>query len=64
MEVACVVLNATVLVPWLVPKFDPVIVAVAPLPPKVGETLVTIGVVPKTTETLLKVAVVNPDVAP
>jgi len=64
MDVACVPLKETVLVPWLVPKLDPTIVTDVPLPPKLGEIPVTIGVGPRTTETLLKVPVVNPDVAP
>jgi hypothetical protein len=42
-EVAVVPLNATVLVPWVDPKFAPVIVTDAPTAPVVGETLVMLG---------------------
>jgi hypothetical protein len=41
--VAAVPLNLTVLVPWVVPKFDPVIVTDAPTAPVVGERLLTLG---------------------
>jgi hypothetical protein len=41
--VAVVPLNFTVLVPWLVPKFAPVIVTVAPTAPDVGERLAMLG---------------------
>jgi hypothetical protein len=41
--VAAVPLNLRVLVPWLDPKPAPVIVTVAPIPPAVGERLVTPG---------------------
>ena len=42
--VAVVVLNFTVLVPWVVPKFVPVIVTDAPTAPDVGDRLVMLGV--------------------
>ena len=41
--VAVVPLNFTVLVPWLVPKFAPVIVTDAPSAPDVAERLVIFG---------------------
>src|SRR5260221_200028 len=41
--VAVVVLNFTVLVPWVVPKFVPVIVTDAPTAPVVGDRLVMFG---------------------
>jgi len=41
--VAVVPLNFTVLVPWLVPKFAPVIVTDAPSAPDVGDRLVILG---------------------
>ncbi len=41
--VAAVPLNFTVLVPWLVPKFAPVIVTDIPTAPDVGERLVIFG---------------------
>jgi hypothetical protein len=41
--VAVVVLNFTVLVPWVVPKFVPVIVTDAPTAPVVGDRLVIFG---------------------
>src|SRR5271157_781453 len=41
--VAVVVLNFTVLVPWVVPKFVPVIVTDAPTAPVVGDRLVMLG---------------------
>jgi hypothetical protein len=42
--VAVVVLNFTELVPWVVPKFVPVIVTDAPTAPDVGDRLVMLGV--------------------
>jgi hypothetical protein len=42
--VAAVPLNFTVLVPWVAPKFVPVIVTDAPTAPDVGERLVILGV--------------------
>jgi len=42
--VAATPLNVTVLVPWLEPKFEPVIVTGVPSPPDVGERLVMVGV--------------------
>jgi len=42
--VAVVVLNLTVLVPWVAPKFVPVIVTEAPTAPVVGDKLVMLGV--------------------
>jgi len=41
--VAVVPLNLTVLLPWLDPKFVPVIVTVAPNAPAVGDRLVMVG---------------------
>ena len=41
--VTVVVLNFTVLVPWVVPKFVPVIVTEAPTAPVVGDRLVMLG---------------------
>ena len=41
--VAVVVLNFSVLVPWVVPKFVPVIVTEAPTAPVVGDRLVMLG---------------------
>lgn len=41
--VAAVPLKATVLVPWLVPKFDPLMVMAAPTAPELGERLVIEG---------------------
>ena len=41
--VAFVELNFTVLVPWVDPKFVPVIVTEAPTAPVVGDTLVIVG---------------------
>jgi hypothetical protein len=43
-EVAAVPLNATVLVPWVEPKFVPVIVTGVPTAPEVGDKLVMLGV--------------------
>ena len=43
--VAAVPLNATVFVPWLAPKFVPVIVTEVPAGPDVGERLVIVGAV-------------------
>ena|ERR1043166_6788781 len=40
---AAVPLNEIVLVPWLLPKFEPVIVTARPTAPEVGETLVMLG---------------------
>jgi hypothetical protein len=40
---AVVPLNCTVLLPWLDPKFKPLIVTGAPTLPVVGERLVTVG---------------------
>ena len=44
MVVAVVVLNFTVLVPWVAPKLVPVIVTDAPTAPEVGDRLVMLGV--------------------
>lgn len=41
--VAAVPLNLTVLLPWVEPKFVPVIVTAAPTAPDVGERLVMLG---------------------
>jgi len=41
--VAVVPLNLTVLLPWLDPKFVPVIVTDAPTAPEVGDRLVMVG---------------------
>jgi len=41
--VAAVVLNFTVLVPWVEPKFVPVIVTDAPTAPVVGDKLLILG---------------------
>jgi len=41
--VAVAPLNLTVLVPWVEPKFDPVIVTKAPTAPEVGDKLVMLG---------------------
>jgi len=41
--VAAVPLNLTVLVPWLLPKWVPVIVTDAPTAPEVGDRLVIVG---------------------
>jgi hypothetical protein len=57
--VAAIPLNVTVLLPWLVPKFVPVIVMGAPIPPELGDRLVIVGKLPPpltVTETLSKVA--------
>ena len=64
MEDASVPLNLTVLLPWVPPKFDPVMVTDVPVPPKFGDTLVTKGVDPMITETLSNVAVDNDEVLP
>jgi hypothetical protein len=40
---ALVPLNVTVLVPWVVPKFVPVIVTDAPMAPELGDRLVMLG---------------------
>jgi hypothetical protein len=68
-EVAAVPLNFTVLVPWVVPKFVPVIVTEAPTAPEVGERLVIVGVastvnVGPVTDTPLTVTTTVPVVAP
>lgn len=58
--VAEVPLNVTLLVPWVAPKFVPVIVIDAPTPPDVGDRAEMFGKVPppvEVTETLSKVAV-------
>ncbi len=55
-DVAKVPLNLTVLVPWAVPKFDPVMVTDVPMVPTIGVTPETNGVVPAATATLSKVA--------
>jgi hypothetical protein len=57
-------LNFNVLVPWLLPKFDPTTVTVVPTGPKSGETPVTKGVVPMLTDTLSKVAAAKVVVLP
>ena len=51
--VAVVVLNFTVLVPWVEPKFAPVIVTDAPIAPVGGERLVMLGAVTTVNDTLL-----------
>jgi hypothetical protein len=58
-EDASVPLKVTVLVPCVLPKFEPVIVTAVPVPPKFGDTPVTKGVDPTVTETLSNVAVVT-----
>src|SRR4029077_16581626 len=63
-EDASVPLKVTVLVPWLVPKFEPVTVTAVPDPPKSGDTPVTNGVVPTVNDTLSKVAVARAEVLP
>jgi hypothetical protein len=57
MEVAATPLNCTELVPWVAPKFDPVIVTEVPTPTKGGDTDVTNGVVPIVRVTLSNVLV-------
>jgi hypothetical protein len=47
MLVAVVVLNFTVLVPWVDPKFVPVIVTDAPTAPVVGDRLEIVGAAAK-----------------
>ena len=47
-------LKLTMLVPWVAPKFDPVMVTEAPRVPTIGDTLETNGVVPTFTDTLSK----------
>jgi hypothetical protein len=42
-DVTAVVLNFTALVPWVVPKFVPVIVTDAPIAPVVGDKLLIVG---------------------
>src|SRR5580698_6541781 len=54
--VASAPLNVMVLVPCMVPKFDPVTVTEVPMVPTMGVTPVTNGVVPSVTATLSKVA--------
>ena len=44
-------LKLTMLVPWVAPKFDPVMVTEAPRVPTIGDTLETNGVVPTFTDT-------------
>ncbi len=73
--VAAVPLNVTVLVPWVDPKFVPVIVTAVPTGPEVGDTIVMLGVVdtvkvtpllatpPTVTTTFPVVAPVGTDVA-
>ena len=56
-EVACAPLKLTVLVPWVAPKLEPVIVTDVPTPPRVGDKPVTKGVDPMVTDTLSNVAV-------
>jgi hypothetical protein len=63
-DVASAPLKLTVLAPCVAPKFEPVIVAVAPIPPKLGDTPVTKGVVPTVTDTLSNVAVTVAEVVP
>jgi hypothetical protein len=58
-EVATPPLNPIVLVPWVVPKLDPVTVTDVPTDPTVGDRPVTKGVVPKVIDTLSKVAVAS-----
>jgi hypothetical protein len=50
-------LNITVLVPCVLPKFEPAIVTDVPTPPMMGDTLEMYGVVPTVMATLSKVAV-------
>jgi hypothetical protein len=55
-------LNWTELLPCVEPKFDPVTVTEAPIPPEVGAILVIVGVgdgVPVVIETLSNVAVAS-----
>src|SRR5216683_1410000 len=63
-EDASVPLKLTVLVPWVVPKFEPVTVTAVPEPPKSGDTPVTKGVAPMVSETLSKVAVARAEGLP
>ena len=56
MDVANAPLNLTVLEPWGVPKFEPVMVTEVPIVPTIGVTLETNGVVPMLTVTLSKLA--------
>ncbi len=67
--VAVVPLNVTVLVPWVAPKFAPVIVTDAPTAPEVGERLVMLGAATTVNEepllaTPLTVTTTLPVVAP
>ena len=67
--VAEVPLNLTVLVPWVVPKFVPVIVTDEPMAPKVGDKLVILGADTTVNDlpllaTLLTVTTTLPVVAP
>jgi hypothetical protein len=52
MLVAVVVLNLTVLLPWVEPKFAPVIVTDAPTAPVVGDRLLMLGKTVKLTPLL------------
>ena len=51
--VALVPLNVTVLVPWVDPKFVPVIVTDVPTGPEVGDRLVMLGATVKETPLLV-----------
>lgn len=61
--VADVPLNVTVLVPWLEPKFVPVIVTEAPAAPDVGERLVILGPPPPPPPAALKAANTAPQLS-
>src|SRR5712691_5318611 len=61
-EVAGAPLKLTVLVPWVAPKLEPVIVTDVPTPPRLGDKPVTKGVDPMVTDTLSKVAVARLEV--
>jgi len=50
---AAVPLNATVLVPWVGPKFAPAMVTAVPTGPVVGDRLVMVGPVPGTVKLVL-----------
>ena len=56
-------LKLTVLLPCVAPKLAPAIVTETPVPPEVGDTLLTIGIVPRVTATLSKVAVARVEFA-
>src|ERR1700730_3423249 len=61
-DVAAEPLKRIELLPCVAPKFDPVTVTEAPIPPDVGEMPVIVGMgygVPVVTETLSKVAVAS-----